>query len=456
MIESFLLDPKTVFLLYFWGNLFICVLIFSYSFSYTNNDSRKLVKRFGYGKLLLTISWLLVFLRNIAPDFISINIANSIMLLACYYESMAILSLLKSKKYQFYRLQFGITIFSILLFNIAVFLNASINTRIIVGCIGIFVIYIIPIINYFREIKKNIFRTLYVLCYAGFEVLIVIKVIYNYVNPQQYFFSFTTFESFYNISLFLLTLIGTVGFLLLVKEKQDVLIQKLLNDKNQFFSIISHDLRGPLGSSMQLSELLTQDIDNYSREEVKEITEMLHQSNTNIKKLLDNLLEWSKVQTGLIEFSPKNILLNNLITENVEFINNAVLTKKIDLSFESSEMIHVKADKNMVDTILRNLLTNAVKFTDKHGEIILRIQKQKKEALISISDNGMGMSDYMKEKLFEINTKVIQKGTDDEYGNGLGLLLCSEFIKQHQGEIWVESEVGKGSTFKFTLPLAGE
>lgn len=453
MLELFSLDPKTVFLLYFWANLFICILIFCYSFSYATTENRKTLKNFGYGKLLLTIGWIFILLRGVISDLISINIANTIIFTACYYETIAMLSMLKTKSERPYKIQIGITIVAILVFNTAVAIGSTINTRILIISMGIFAIYLPPTISYFTGKGHNFFRTFYVLCYVGFEVLIVLRMFYNYLYPQKDFFSYTIFDSLYSISLFLLTLIGTVGFLLLVKERQDFKIKKLLDDKNQFFSIIAHDLRGPLGSSAGLSEILTQNIEEYSREEIKEIIEMLHESNKNSYKLLENLLDWSKVQTGMIEFSPKRILLNTLIKENVELNKNAALNKNISLSFESSELIEVEADKNMIDTIVRNLLTNAIKFTDKHGEITVKFKKKHQKVEISIADNGIGIPDNIKDKLFKINGKVTQRGTENESGSGLGLLLCSEFIKMHQGKIWTESEHGKGSTFKFTLPL---
>lgn len=291
------------------------------------------------------------------------------------------------------------------------------------------------------------------LCYAAFEILIIIRAIYIYNNPQKDFFSNSLFDSLYSISLFLLSLIGTVGFLLLVKERQDFKIRKLLNDKNQFFSIIAHDLRGPLGSSVGLAQLLNEEVEDYSREEIKEITEMLYESNKNSYKLLENLLDWARVQTGMIEFSPKKIVLNNLIQENVELNKLTALNKNIKLWFEASELVEVNADKNMIDTIVRNLLTNAIKFTGKNGEIKVQLQRKNNMAEISITDNGIGIPDNVKEKLFKINRKATQKGTDNETGSGLGLLLCNEFIAKHQGEIIAESEPGKGSVFRFTLPL---
>jgi len=169
--------------------------------------------------------------------------------------------------------------------------------------------------------------------------------------------------------------------------------------------------------------------------------------------VVENLLDWSQVQTGMIEFNPKKLALNTLIKENVELNKNAALHKNISLSFDSNELIEVEADRNMIDTIVRNLLTNAIKFTDKHGEIKVKMKKYPQKAEVSIIDSGIGIPNNIKEKLFKINRKVTQRGTENEMGTGLGLLLCSEFIRKHQGEIWVESEIGKGSTFKFSLPL---
>lgn len=448
-----LLDTKTIFLLYFWGNFFTCILIFSYSFSYATSDNRRILKWFGLGKLLLTLAWVLILLRNIIDDFLSINIANSMIFCACCYETIAMLSLLKTNKKKQYRLQIAITITAILVFNLGTFLESTMNTRVLIASIGVFAIYLPPTISYFTEKGLNFFRTFYALCYVVLEIIIVIRAIYRYMYPQNLFFSHDILDSLYSISLFLLALIGIVGFLLLVKEKQDHKIQKLLNDKNQFFTIISHDLRGPLGSSVSLSELLAEDVEQYSREEIREISEMLYQSNKNIYKLLENLLEWSRIQTGMITFSPKKILLNTLIKENIELNKNAASNKNINLFFEPADLIEVEADKNMIDTILRNLLNNAIKFTNKNGVIKVTLVKTNKKVEISVTDSGIGIPDEIKEKLFKINGKVIQQGTEKETGSGLGLLLCSEFINIHQGEIWAESEPGKGSAFKFNLPL---
>lgn len=453
MFELFSLDPKTIFLLYFWGNFFTCILIFSYSFSYATSDDKKILKWFGLGKLLLTIAWVLIILRNAIDDFFSINVANSMILCACCYETIAMLSLLKKNGKKHFNSQIVITIISILVFNVATLFDSTINTRIIIGNSGILAIYLPPTLYYFKEKGQNFFRTFYIFCYVGFEILILMRLIYRFIYPQNLFFSHDALDSFYSIGLFLLSLVGIVGFLLLVKEKQDLKIQKLLDDKNQFFSIISHDLRGPLGSAVSLSEMLVEDIQHYSPEEITEVTEMLYQSNKSSYKLLENLLEWSRVQTGMITFNPEKMVLNHLITENVALNKTAALNKNINLFFEPAELIETQADKNMVDTILRNLLGNAIKFTHKNGSVAIKIVRNDRKAEIVIIDNGIGVPDNIKDKLFKINEKAIQQGTENETGSGLGLLLCSEFVNMHQGKIWVESKQGQGSTFKFTLPL---
>lgn len=453
MLKLLPLDPQTIFLLYFWGNLFVCILIFSYSLSYASAENRKKLNTFGFGKILLTIGWVLIFLRGIVPDFISINIANTVILSGCFYETIAIISMNKTRFNRLYRLQIGLTVTAMLAFNITALFGGTINDRIVVMSLGIFAIYLPPTIGYLREKTINLFRIFYLLCYVCFEILIFLRAVYTYFRPQEQFFRQSTFDSLYSIGLFLLTLIGTIGFLLLVKEKQDLKIQKLLRDKNIFFSIIAHDLKGPLGSSLALSEILAQEIDNYSREEIKEITEMQYESNKNIYKLLENLLNWSRMQSGMIEYNPKVLILNSLIEENIQLNKNTASNKNIEIKFESDEIVNVLLDKDMIDTVLRNLLTNAIKFTEQQGEIVVRLQKVNKKAEVSIRDNGIGIPPNIQEKLFKINEKVIQKGTENEMGNGLGLLLCNEFIKKHQGEIWAESKLGKGSTFKFILPL---
>lgn len=413
-----------------------------------------MLKQFGWGKLLLSVGWLLIYIRSDLSDLLSINCANSLVLVSCYFESAAILSLIRKNPEKCYRAQFIITATAVFIFNITAFCAESINARILCMNVSVFMIYIIPVVNFFRERQNNFFRTFYGVCYVFFEIIIVVKMFYNVTHPQEAFFTYTSFESLFFACQFLLTLVGTVGFLLLAKESQNVKIQKLLDDRNQFFSIIAHDLRGPLVSSVRLSDLFIQDFEQYSTTEIKDTMVMLHESNENTYKLLDHLLDWAGLQNGSIESRPVKISLQDLIIENKELCRNIASNRNITITFKTAQQIWVYGDKNMFNIVVRNLLTNAIKFTPRGGIVTIATQIIKKNALVSILDSGIGMSEETKQGVFKLTKKILHRGTENENGSGLGLLLCKEFVNRNNGDIWFESEVGKGSNFTFTIPLA--
>jgi two-component system, sensor histidine kinase and response regulator len=171
---------------------------------------------------------------------------------------------------------------------------------------------------------------------------------------------------------------------------------------------------------------------------------------------LQNLLEWAQLQSGSVNLELKNISLTNLITENVEQINERIKQKGISIINLVTDPIHAYADEKMINSVLLNLLSNAVKFTHRNGTITISTKKSEDQMIeVSIGDTGVGMPNYLVEKLFKIDEKTGRQGTDGELSSGLGLLLCKEFIEKNGGRIWVESEEGKGSTFSFTLHETG-
>lgn len=181
---------------------------------------------------------------------------------------------------------------------------------------------------------------------------------------------------------------------------------------------------------------------------------MLHESNENTYKLLDHLLDWAGLQNGSIESRPVKISLQDLIIENKELCRNIASNKNITITFKTAQQIWVYGDKNMFNIVVRNLLTNAIKFTPRGGIVTIATQIIKKNALVSILDSGIGMSEETKQGVFKLTKKILHRGTENENGSGLGLLLCKEFVNRNNGDIWFESEVGKGSNFTFTIPLA--
>jgi signal transduction histidine kinase len=233
-------------------------------------------------------------------------------------------------------------------------------------------------------------------------------------------------------------------------------LNELNATKDKFFSIIAHDLKNPFNSILVQSQLLLM---NYNMLDANKILKSIrHISNSaeNAYNLLENLLEWSRSQTGKIHFNPVETSLDSLFKTALESTWSIAAHKKISIELEPVNDITLMADKNMLNTVLRNLITNAIKFTPTGGKIILNAVVKRENVIISVADTGVGMCQEIIHKLFKINSKVSMPGTDNEPGTGLGLILCKEFVEKHGGKIKVESEEGKGSVFSFNLPLTAK
>jgi PAS domain S-box-containing protein len=242
------------------------------------------------------------------------------------------------------------------------------------------------------------------------------------------------------------------------RDKYLTSINKQLNEliatKDMFFSIIAHDLKGPIGTVVGFSKLLVDNFDKYEMEEQKKYIKILHSSVDKTYRLLENLLLWSKSQQKTLQFNPENENLFLLSNESIDILKHVAQNKNITIENNISKDVVVNADRDMVLTIFRNLLTNAIKFTNKDGRIELDTQTSEQDGYVDIiiKDNGVGMSEKKQMKLFDIAENTISKGTENEEGTGLGLILCKEFVEKHKGKIHVESEEGKGTTFTISLP----
>lgn len=233
--------------------------------------------------------------------------------------------------------------------------------------------------------------------------------------------------------------------------------EKLLSESNRtkdiFFSIIAHDLRNPLGAFKQLTELLYSDFDSYSDSEKKETIYDIQNSASMLYGLLEQLLDWARTQTGTMPFRPKQINLINIVSKITEQVESTIKKKNIHLVSDiPSELAYVYADSEMIQAILRNLITNSIKFTSENGNIKISVKQDDDGIRMECQDNGIGMDRFDLEKLFRVDAQLTRIGLEGEKGTGLGLILCSEFIKLHGGEIWATSEKGKGTTVSFRLP----
>lgn len=236
-------------------------------------------------------------------------------------------------------------------------------------------------------------------------------------------------------------------------SRQNVQLQQLNATKDKFFSILGHDLKGPLNSLTSFSGLLINHTDSLSKDEIRMLAKDLDKSLKNLFALLENLLEWSRSQTGNIEFKPEAFDLHTLLQQNTELLKTQAQNKNIVLSDVSRAGIEILTHKQSINTVIRNLISNAIKFTPEGGAVTVNAQLAQDEVMVSVSDTGVGMSEDVIAKLFRIDAKHSTKGTADEKGTGLGLILCKEFVEKNGGRIGVQSEVGQGSVFYFTLPV---
>ncbi len=236
-------------------------------------------------------------------------------------------------------------------------------------------------------------------------------------------------------------------------EKQRDELKKLNATKDKFFSIIAHDLKNPFHSIMGFSDLLTRSYDEIEEEKKKEFLSLIKESSASAYALLENLLQWARTQTNRIKFNPAKFDLSALIEDNKQMIGVHAQNKNLKIVTPEKDNLEVFADYNMVNTIIRNILSNAVKFTPEGGKITVNTEKTDSRMFINIEDTGVGIDNKDMSKLFKLDEFHTTTGTSGETGTGLGLIVCKEFVKKHKGDLTVEGEKGKGTTFTFSLPL---
>jgi len=256
---------------------------------------------------------------------------------------------------------------------------------------------------------------------------------------------------------YLLSIFRNISERKLAEEKINIYLEELkeLNkSKDKFFSIVAHDLKSPFQGLLGLSEILFEDYNDLAEEQILQYLKMIRTTTKDVYRLIENLLDWSRLQTGRMEYKTEKLELYQIADGVVKLISPTASKKNIQLFNQIKRSSYVIADMNMLNSVIQNLISNAVKFTDTDG--IIAISSEEKETFheICVADNGVGMSQKDLSKLFKLDDHFSTKGTRDESGTGLGLLLCKELVEKHGGIIWVESEEGKGTKFHFTIPKA--
>jgi len=235
-------------------------------------------------------------------------------------------------------------------------------------------------------------------------------------------------------------------------QKLNAELKEVNSTKDKFFSIVAHDLRTPFNSLIVLTGLLIEEYDLFTETERKEFIQQIKESSENTFSLLQNLLDWSRSQTGKQEINKEVLDLKSLVSKTIKLLKTNAENKKINVIDNIQRGTTAFVDKNMISTVLLNLISNAIKFTPENGEVEVSLVQEKKKIEIMVSDTGVGIPNANLDKLFTIDHKIQTKGTANEKGTGLGLILCKEFVEKNGGKIWVNSKEGKGTQFHFTLP----
>lgn len=239
-------------------------------------------------------------------------------------------------------------------------------------------------------------------------------------------------------------------------EKANAELTELNKERDEFFAIVAHDLKSPFMPLLGSSEFMAEMAETLSPTEVKQMSQSIYRAANNLYKLLENLLQWSRIQRGKIDYQPDTFGLTAIVEHNQKLMETIIARKNIDVINTINANLAVYADEEMVDTIIYNLLLNAIKFTPKHGVIAIATTVNPTTNLVevTIKNTGVGISPADRTKLFSLRQRHTTVGTDQETGLGLGLLICKHMIEKNQGEISLESELGQGTTVRFTLPLA--
>jgi PAS domain S-box-containing protein len=235
-------------------------------------------------------------------------------------------------------------------------------------------------------------------------------------------------------------------------EEQAKELREISKMKDKFMSIIAHDLKSPFNAIIGFADLILKHFDELEKDDIIQGVTTIHSASTHAYKLLENLLTWAQNQSGKIDFNPVVLNLKKQVNKSLNTIEGVAKNKGIQIKVNILDQLAIFADENMLDTIIRNLVSNAIKYSNKGSNITISGTETSQIVEVSISDQGIGINPERLSAIFEIDKRSNTIGTDNELGTGFGLILCKEFLTKHEGKIWVESAQGVGSTFRFSLP----
>ncbi|HCE54090.1 MAG TPA: hypothetical protein DER05_03420 [Lutibacter sp.] len=451
------IDVKTLFLFSAATNIFIISLFVTYVKLYKVKNP--IINIFLLARVLGIIFLMMLSLREGLPKPIGIIINTTVILFVVFYEIYCIAFIERKFDSKHFKRFLLIPLFLSIILSF--FSTASVSNRMSVVSLSAAIIYAVIAYTLLTEKGKTKIQhiTGYLLVLISFVLLMRSLGAFLGVDIEM---TSTKYMLVIPLAIFLiLNFIIPLLLLFILKEIDNKIIEndnvKLLElnkNKDKFFSIIAHDLRGPLGSLQQIGELLW--LNKISEEKREKLTDALYQNSKNTFSLLDNLLKWANANSGLIVYKPSKISLHKIVLNNIRLFNAQVRLKNLELRCNFEQELFVYADFDMIDTVIRNLISNAIKFTPNGGkiEIILdKIDITNNTCTIAIVDNGIGINLDSQLKVFEIDTLISTLGTDKEIGTGLGLKLCKEFLTINKGTIWIENNQNNGTSVFVSLPI---
>ena len=446
------IDIKTLFFVFTLSNIIIIPFLYlSVVFIKIKNTNFNI---FIISRILTVVGLVLMVFRGVFYDFLSIGVANVFLIFGIAIETYCVAYL--DKNFQIKTFKKVIT-FCVAAGVVFLFFYSSVEyLRIVIyNCIT-FIIYLFGVYLLLLKPTETKFQKIIgwiILGAAVFTFLRLFGAAYEAENSSIFYNS--TIQTTSYIYLLLLTFMQPFLMLLIIKELDNVKLKELNESKVKFFSIISHDLKGPLGSLQQIGEILSSG-DEMKEEDKKIFTDIVYKKSKQSYALVDNLLKWAGANSGKIIYNPELINLKKIVDNNISLLETSNYYKKITIKNHLSENTTVFADKNMTDTIVRNLISNALKFTHNLGVIDIlekeETKKSKKLFTFMVKDNGVGMDKKTLSSIFKPDSITSFLGTNKETGSGLGLKLCEEFVLLNKGNIVVESEEKKGTCVYISLP----
>ncbi len=460
------MDPHTVnyvvgIICIFIGLLFLFYAFFNqlksfYLLSYAGS-------KFLQGFALLCYSYYQIF-----PAYITVIVAN-VLLISGY--AIEVFNVLSYDKVFRRKLFYQILVFNLLLLFVLFLLSAERSAIVAMITRGA------AMCNFgfgglvlLRRKPKTRFVRLVAFSYLLFALSWLVKILISSGNLKQH--QFLSWDNSFQIVLYsvacLNLIISSVGYLLMIKELDEQSIQlqsrqietdnqrlqELNKKKDKFFSIIAHDLKNPLSALIQLGHILQKDYDKLPVDTRHEMIESMAESATKTYSLLENLLLWSRSETGRIQVHPAQVGLNHVVQDTLQLLQENIKQKQISVQLHLQDELYAYCDLNMIQTVVRNLISNAIKYVHKEGSLHISLQQDERtnEIVLAVEDNGVGIDPEIAAHIFDLDNDYSTKGTNNEIGTGLGLKICKEFVQMNQGSISVKSEVMQGSTFFVSLP----